>query len=92
MNGKIYNKTPLMYFCDYDPTKSYTIPVKSNKVLKKVVNIKTLEIFESITQAAKEYSLNRKTLNDKLIGRYKNNTDFMYLDEYMKLNPNFKND
>ena len=46
---------------------------------KKVINTKTKEIYDSVTQLAIILEMNRTTLNAKLTGQTKNNTDYIYL-------------
>jgi group I intron endonuclease len=46
---------------------------------KKVINTKTNEIYDSVTQLAIILGINRTTLNAKLTGQTKNNTDYIYL-------------
>jgi group I intron endonuclease len=46
---------------------------------KKVINTKTNEIYDSVTQLAIILGMNRTTLNAKLTGQTKNNTDYIYL-------------
>jgi hypothetical protein len=55
---------------------------QSNINNKEVINIITKEIFNSITDAAKSINMKRTTLNAKLIGKNKNNTNFLYLKDY----------
>lgn len=46
---------------------------------KKVINTKTKEIYDSVTQLAIILEMNRTTLNAKLTGQTKNYTDYIYL-------------
>jgi group I intron endonuclease len=46
---------------------------------KKVINTKTNEIYDSVTQLSIILEMNRTTLNAKLTGQTKNNTDYIYL-------------
>ena len=46
---------------------------------KKVINTKTNQIYDSATQLAMILGMNRTTLNAKLTGQTKNNTDYIYL-------------
>lgn len=48
---------------------------------KKVINIITGEIFNTITEAADSIGIKRYTLNAKLLGRNKNNTNLEYYDK-----------
>lgn len=50
---------------------------------KKVINIKTLIIYNSISEAAIASGINRRTLNKKLIGSLRNNTDYIFYDRYI---------
>ena len=46
---------------------------------KKVINTKTNEIYDSVTKLSIILGMNRTTLNAKLTGQTKNNTDYVYL-------------
>ena len=47
---------------------------------KKIINIKTNEIFDSILLAALSINMKRTTLNAQLSGQNKNKTNFKYLE------------
>ena len=51
----------------------------SNSLCKKVINIKTLEIYNSYKELALLLKISHNTLNKKLNGSTKNNTDYRYL-------------
>lgn len=55
---------------------------------KKVINIKTCEIFETIKDASISINMKSNTLICKLNGRNKNNTNMMYYNEYIKYKSN----
>lgn len=52
-----------------------------NYTCKKIINTKTGEIFDSLTSAAKIINIKRTTLNAKLSGQNKNNTNLEYYDK-----------
>jgi len=49
---------------------------------RSVINTKTREIFKTVEEAAKSIGIKRTTLNAKLTGQNKNNTNFLYYDYY----------
>ncbi len=57
----------------------------NNPKAKKVINIKTKEIFSSCSEIADLMNLNYGTLRGRLNGSLINNTSFMYLENYNKL-------
>lgn len=86
LRGESCTYLPFMYLEDYELGKTITLK-ENNRKIKPIINIDTLEIYESITQAAKatgitsiSYHINNKT--GKL--------PFMCLDEYRQLNSNLK--
>lgn len=54
----------------------------------KVINVDTLEIFESVRKASKQYG---KSLKDKLSGKVKNITPYIYLKNYNEIGEYHKN-
>ncbi len=52
---------------------------------KKIINILTGEIFDSILLAALSINMKRSTLNAQLLGINKNKTNFRYLEEYEQI-------
>lgn len=61
---------------------------KGNSVAhsNKVINIETLEIYDSISLAAKSIDMKRTTLSKQLNGINSNKTNFLLLEEYIKNN------
>lgn len=51
----------------------------ANSLFKKVINIKTLEVFNSYKELALLLKISHNTLNKKLNGNINNNTDYRYL-------------
>ena len=51
----------------------------SSSLYKKVINIKTLDIYNSYKQLASLLNISHNTLNKKLNGNINNNTDYRYL-------------
>lgn len=64
-----------------DETKS---KMRESKI-KKVINTETLEIYKSFTFLAEQINMSKHSLQNRLIGRVKNNTPYMYLEEYNKM-------
>lgn len=57
----------------------------NSKQKKKTINTQTLKVYDSLTEAFKESGeLNVKYFRSKVSGKSKNNTYFMYLDDYEK--------
>jgi len=80
LNRKITNDTSYIYVIDYE---NRLLPfVKENEKHKKVINTKTLEIFDTIVKASESIGINPQTLGFKL--NKSNDTDFQYLTEYEK--------
>ena len=66
-----------------------TINKLKERVSKKVINIKTLEIYNSLKEVSDLINFNYYTLRSQLNGcqgRVKNKSDYMYLDDYNLLN------
>jgi hypothetical protein len=57
---------------------------ENNPISKKVINIKTKEVFNTIKEAADSVGKTRAWLSSIFRGKIKNKTDFMLLDEYNK--------
>lgn len=53
---------------------------------RKVINIKTGEIFNNIQEVAELLKINQRTLRSRLIGYCKNKTDYKFLDLHEKEN------
>jgi hypothetical protein len=51
---------------------------------QKVIHKHTLEVFDTVMEAAEKYGLNKRTLGANLSGRNSNRTDFFYYDEYLQ--------
>lgn len=85
LNGKYRNKTPLVYYEDYlqgiKPDELYV----SRELKKKVKNKVTGEIYDSISEASRQNNINKSTLEAKLSGRNKNDTDLILYDELQPL-------
>ncbi len=62
-----------------------------NNNCKKIINTVTLEVFNSLREAAKSIDREESTFRDYLKGRLKNKTNMKYLSEYLEQNPNFNN-
>jgi hypothetical protein len=56
----------------------------NNHISKKIINIKTKEVFNTITEASESVGKYRSWLSSKLNGKHNNKTDFMFYDEYIK--------
>lgn len=85
LRGGYCTYLPFMYLEDYN--KGKTITLKNNKNKKSVINTETLEIYETVRAANTFFGVT--SISYHLV----NNTSkypCMYLDEYIKLNPNFK--
>lgn len=66
-----------------------TITKLKERASKKVINIKTLEIYNSLKEVSDLINFNYYTLRSQLNGcqgRVKNKSDYMYLDDYNFLN------
>lgn len=61
-----------------------------NNNCKKIIDTKTLVIFNSLREAAKHVGREESTFRDYLKGRLNNKTNMMYLLEYINQNPEFK--
>ena len=48
------------------------------KISKKVINTQTLQVFNSVNDAAKSIGVTKSYLSGMLLGRYKNWTNFKY--------------
>ena len=92
MNGDLENTTTLILLDNYTEGMKIEPYKRMYGNSKKVIDITTLKIFDSATEASILLGYNRGTFSDKLRGLYKNNTNCMYLSEYELLNPDFKND
>jgi group I intron endonuclease len=57
---------------------------KNNANSKKVINNKTGETYNSVSEMCKILNLSYRTMRYKLSGYIKNKTDFMFYDEYIK--------
>jgi len=71
LNGHTGNDTDLRYV---DVKKPHLPSLK-----KRVVNVKTKEVWITITECAKANNINRRSLSKKLDGSRKNNTEFELL-------------
>lgn len=78
----------------YKRSKSLKLFYKNNinafdiiklKNSKKIIDIETNIIYNSITEVSKIFKINRTTLNAKLSGQNKNNTSFKYLETYEQI-------
>jgi group I intron endonuclease len=76
--GKSYNKTNFLYLEDYN---SNNIVSFRDKKQKRVIDIETGIIFDSIRKAADNHGIKKQTLTDWLNGRYKNKSTLEYYDE-----------
>lgn len=56
----------------------------NNPQCRKVINIKTKKVYNSIIEASKDYDKRYDTLLSKLSGHQRNNTDFIYLEDYSR--------
>lgn len=80
LNGRNTNDTSYIYVVDYE---NGLLPyIKKNENFKKVINIKTLEIFDTIVKASESIKITPQTLGYKL--NNSNDTDFQYLEDYNK--------
>lgn len=80
LNGKAIRKTALYFYSDWlsGNIKIYEKEPKS----KKVINIKTLIIYNSILEASKTVEISSNNLSARLKNPERNTTDFMYLWDY----------
>ena len=78
LNRRINNDTSYIYTEDYE--KGLLPFIKENKNFKKIINTKTLEVFDTIVEAAKSINMSSKTLGYKL--NNSNTTDLQYLEDY----------
>ncbi len=54
----------------------------NDKVKIPIINTKTLKVFKSKIEAANSIGMKVRTLKAKLLGKLKNNTDFVYLRDF----------
>lgn len=78
LNGTLINKTSLRYAEDFD--NGVEREIRSPKNERKVKDLVTLEIFNSVKEAALYYGINKSTLQDYLTGKYDNKTNLIFLD------------
>ena len=50
----------------------------------KVINKVSMQVFDCLLDASKSVGMNKRTLGDNLNGRFSNNTDFFYYNEYLE--------
>ena len=77
LRGSYGNNTSFRYLDEKYKSVEFT-----NNGRKKVINIETGKIYESISETAKTNGINRITLNYKLLNQKKNDTAFRYLENY----------
>jgi hypothetical protein len=94
LNGKNCNKHCLFYYKDYlekgikkleeerllkiNQVKKELSIKRSKKSRKKVINLMTSEIFDSVSEAAKSIGITTLHLSSMLVGKNKNNTFFRF--------------
>lgn len=88
LRGDSCTYLPFMYLEDYEQGKTIVLK-ENNKNNKSVINTKTFEIYDSISQAERETEFKSLSYH---IRNNTNKTPFMFLKDYKLLNPNFKND
>ena len=66
--------------------------LEKNHKSTKVIDKTTLEVFDSISKAARYYKYPQSTLAEYLRGGKKNKTNLILLTEYIEQNPNFKHE
>lgn len=78
LNKRITNDTSYIYAEDYE---NGMLPfIKESDNFKKVINIKTLEIFDTVVKASQSIKISPQTLGYKL--NNSNDTNFQYLEDY----------
>lgn len=50
----------------------------------KVINKVSMQVFDCLLDASESVGMNKRTLGDNLNGRFSNNTDFFYYNEYLE--------
>lgn len=92
LRGEACTYKPFMYLEDYEQGKEKIVKkriVNSDRDGVKVINTETLEVFNSIKEACNSYG------STSISHHLKNKTGkipFMYIEDYVKLNPTFKYD
>lgn len=61
------------------------IEKRISKIKKKIINIETLDIYDSYKEVVHLLSIKPRTFTKKLSGHLKNDTPFVYLENYKKL-------
>jgi len=88
IRGEIKNKTNIIYKFEYEGKERVN---KGNQKepwnQKNVINTETKDIFTSIKKASQELKCDTGLLSEKLRGLKNNDTTYMLLSEYQKLNP-----
>jgi len=84
LSGRVINKTDYIYLSKYDESLEYNI--KNNYVKKdsskKVIDLKTLEIYESVEKLSNNTDYSSSHLSNMLNGKSTNKTNYMYLEHY----------
>lgn len=84
------NTSNLYYLRDYT-AKNFTPFVFKRSDAKEVINTITGEIYESVIMLCKSLNIGRSKMDKILKDKSKNNTPYMYLSDYEKLNTLHKN-
>lgn len=84
--GNYKNKTNLVFYTDYlkglKSNEIYNKPCR--KLNKKVINIQTKDVYNSIKEALIASGLKKTTFSQKINNKIHNNTPYMLLSEYNK--------
>lgn len=87
LEGLQYNPTNLVFYEDYlkgvKANKNHT----EKKHSREIINIITLKIFKSMTEARMEASIPKTKFESKIKGISYNDTPYMLLEEYNKVQP-----
>lgn len=89
LNGDLTNNTTFQLYSDYLKGIEHQVERLVHQS-KKVINVVTKEIYHSIKEAAKFNYMLEATLNGKLNGRIKNDTNLQLYSDYLKGIPHNK--
>lgn len=81
LSGKVANITTIVFLKDYIEGQGKRDPDEGRQAIK-VIDTLTKIIYNTIKEAAVVLGISKESLSNKLSGKYKNNTYFMYLKDY----------
>ena len=89
LNRIQHNPTNLIFVEEYKKGMKPHVDTEPKRIKRQVINIKTLEIFDSMSKASKTSKISKTTFESKMRGFLKNDTDYMLLEDYKQNNNHF---